>query len=487
MITRRIILASAAALALAPGARGSPTRLEGGRLRSDAAILRRAFETMHPGLLRYNSARRMENRFEAFETAWSRDQTLAEAYLSVSGFLSEVRCGHTYANHYNQSDAVHAELFAGPDKLPFLFRWMDGRMIVTGQGGDALPAGSEILTVNGERPQQILKQLLRYVRADGSNDPARISLLEPRGLDQWETFDIFYALTHPEARSGFEVEARRPDGKRTGRLSLAPIDVAARRAQGRKPPPAADGAPGWTISFGDDRVCKLTMPSWVVYNTKWDWRGFLDQAFADMDARGTRGLIVDLRTNGGGNDCGDDILARLIDADLQRPAYERRVRYRKAPEDLLPYLDTWDPSFRDWGDSAQSIDERFYRLIDENGQSRPPITPRGPRFRGRMAVIIGPENSSATFQFAALVRRERLGVLVGRPTGGNLRGINGGGFFFLRLPGSGIEVDLPLIGTFPATPQPDGGVAPDVNMLESAADIAAGRDSLMEAARAAIA
>ena len=39
--------------------------------------------------------------------------------------------------------------------------------------------------------------------------------------------------------------------------------------------------------------------------------------------------------------------------------------------------------------------------------------------------------------------------MVGQVTGGNLRGINGGAFFFLNLPNSRLEIDLPLIGQFP--------------------------------------
>lgn len=107
------------------------------------------------------------------------------------------------------------------------------------------------------------------------------------------------------------------------------------------------------------------------------------------------------------------------------------------------------------------------------------IAPKGPRFIGRLAVLIGPQNSSATFAFAQAVRRERLGALVGEPTGGNRRGINGGCFYFFRLPETGLEADLPLIGTFPTTPQPDAGIVPDVTVAPTAAMIAAGRDRVM--------
>ena len=51
--------------------------------------------------------------------------------------------------------------------------------------------------------------------------------------------------------------------------------------------------------------------------------------------------------------------------------------------------------------------------------------------------------------------------------------------FFLRLPNSGLEVDLPLIATFPSTPQPDAGLTPDVLVSETASDIAQGRDVVL--------
>ena len=70
----------------------------------------------------------------------------------------------------------------------------------------------------------------------------------------------------------------------------------------------------------------------------------------------------------------------------------------------------------------------------------------------------------------------------GNHTGGNRRGINGGSFFFVRLPASGLEFDLPLVGTFPATPQPDAGLEPDRAVPIMPGDLAAGRDPQMETA-----
>jgi hypothetical protein len=80
------------------------------------------------------------------------------------------------------------------------------------------------------------------------------------------------------------------------------------------------------------------------------------------------------------------------------------------------------------------------------------------------------------------VKASGAGKLVGVATGGNQRGINGGAFFFVRLPASGIEFDLPLIGTFPPVSAPDEGIEPDVKVETSALDIATGIDAPLERA-----
>lgn len=77
------------------------------------------------------------------------------------------------------------------------------------------------------------------------------------------------------------------------------------------------------------------------------------------------------------------------------------------------------------------------------------------------------------------MQRQRLGTLVGEQTGGNRRGINGGAIFFVGLPASGVEVDLPLIAYWPETPQPDAGIMPDITVSARTADIQAERDAAL--------
>jgi len=473
MWSRRSILLGAAAATLAPSAWGE----ELDDVSSDIAILRDAYENLHPGLYRYATPPQMGARFDALAQAWSRPQTRAEAYLSLSRFLATVKCGHTYANFYNQSDEVAAELFDAQRLLPFHFAWLGGRMVVlANQSSEArLERGAEVLSVNGRSTSSILRSLMPYARADGNNDAKRRALLEVRGFDRYETFDVFYGLVH---KPGASVRLRiRPPGSLQGEMfEVATIDLATRRSLmiGE----AEGDGPLWTLTYPRPQTALLTMLNWALYDSEWDWGGFLDRSFAEMASRGVTKLIVDVRGNEGGLDCGDLIAARLTDAPIAREGYARRTRYRQTPERLNQYLDTWDNSFRNWGEDAVTREDGFYDLRGETEADQ--IEPRGPRFRGDVDVLIDSQNSSATFQFASCIKNNRLGRLIGQPTGGNQRGINGGAFFFLRLPASGLEADLPLIARLPLSPKPDAGIEPDVEIALTRDDIAAGRDAALE-------
>lgn len=461
------------------------TMLAPADVRGDIAILRRAYEALHPGLYRYNTPAQISAGFDGLDRTWSKPQSRADAYLSLSKFLATIRCGHTYANFYNQKRVVAEELFSGRDRLPFQFVWRGERMIVTRNlsGDPRLAPGTEVLTIDGRDTRAILRRLMAYARADGHNDAKRRALMEVRGGDRFETFDVFYPLVFGPVGGAFHLRVRPPGGRAVS-VDATPIDLAVRRTAMRNA--LEDNAPIWTFAIKDG-IGIVTMPSWALYNSSWNWRGFLDDVFRQLDAAAVRGLIVDVRGNEGGNDCGNFIMAHLTDTDLTLGRDERRVRYRSTPADLNPYLDTWDESFRNWGDDAVDLGGGFFQLKgeDDDGPVNR-IRPLGPRFRKPVIVLIDAQNSSATFQFAQTVQMNGLGTLMGMPTGGNRRGINGGAFFFVRLPGSGLEADLPLIGRFPLTPQPDEGLRPDVYAESSLADIAAGRDGVLEAARAAI-
>ncbi|MEQ1784152.1 MAG: S41 family peptidase, partial [Hyphomonadaceae bacterium] len=318
-LSRRTVLAALAATPVAcatlkagpqPAASIGPM-LRGMNIKGDIAILRRAYEQLHPGLYRYATPSQMSARFDHLERDFSADRSVGQAYLTLSHFLGTVRCGHTYANFFNQSDTVAATLFNGRNRLPFHFRWLDRRIVVTRNlsGEAALVPGTEVLTVDGVATDRILSALLPYARADGGNDAKRRALLEVQGYDGIETFDVFYPLLFSTHSDGFTLRVRTPDDIERS------IIVAPHGREERKLAISIETDPDaaqWTFAMRG-AVGVLTMPNWALYDSKWDWRGFLDGAFTELATSKAQGLIVDVRGNEGGLDCGHEIMARLID------------------------------------------------------------------------------------------------------------------------------------------------------------------------------
>lgn len=457
-------------------------------LQADVDVLQRAYEQLHPGLLRYNTSAQMQAHFDALRQSLDRDQPVAEAYLALSRFTATIQCGHTYPNFYNQTKGLQAALFErGASRVPFQFRWLASRMVVTRDLTQqaVLPRGTEILAIDGITTADILASMLKIARADGGNDDKRVALLEVTGNDRYETFDVYLPLLFPQIGNEQLLTVLRPSDAGPDQLAVKGLTHAQRTAS-RIERAESDDA-GWTFDTSARDLAVLRMPGWALYDSKWDWKGFLRTTFEQLNVKQTPALVIDLRGNEGGLDVGMEILPHLIDQPLTIPTPATRVRYRKVPSDLEPFLDTWDPSFKDWGDAVQLHDARFFNLTrwsDSSGSIT--VEPRSPRFAGKVFVLVGAANSSATFQFASLMQQTGLGRLVGQGTGGNQRGINGGAFFFLRLPNSNIELDLPLIATFPAGAPPDAGLTPDIAVVPTIEDIATGRDAELEAVRAAL-
>jgi hypothetical protein len=489
MLQRREFLWAASSLGSAKAAAQTPSAAEPSQagLMADIELMREALLALHPGLTRYNEPAAVAAQLNALRHCFSDAPDSAQRYLQLSRFLTTLRCRHSYANFFNQSRAVQQTLFDRPTRLPFYWQWMGEEMVVTHDGAAAVAPGDRITHVNGLPAAELLHSLMPYARADGGNDGKRRALLGLRPQHRLETFDIFHGLVHGAPRGGMHRLTVRNAAGSVREVQAPAWSLAQREADRQRHSPApssslAPDAPAWQWQMRSDGVARLTMDGWAIYNSPWNWQAWLNERLDELAAdTAARGLVVDIRQNEGGLDCGNLILARCLKQANVLPQ-RRLVRFRSVPAALKPHLDTWDPSFFTLGENATVFDERFLELPAANTV----VEPSGQHIAQPVVVLTSATNSSATYAFAQRCKQSGAARLVGETTGGNLRGINGGSFFFMRLPASGLSFDLPLIGHFPLTPQPDAGVAPDVAVAATAADIAAGRDPVLDRAMSMI-
>jgi hypothetical protein len=443
----------------------------------DLRILKRALTGLHPGLTRYTTLAQIDADFAAANAAVATGSSRAQMVVLASRLSASLHCGHTWVSPYNQRQDVTDGVFNRADKLPLTLRWVEGRVLVTGSTSATVPAGSELLAIAGQPVAALRDALLPLLRADGLHEGARLKRLSqldsgPNGGAMDRLFPLLFA-PQPTAQGSRYTLTLRERGSARPRDVSVPATTTAERDRTL---PAARTAWSFRVE-GDTGI--LTLPTFAFWRSDFKPAAFLQQTFEAL--RGVPFLVIDQRDNEGGDDAiGRALLSHLLRTPLQLPGHRVESAYERVPYELARYLDTWNFGFFDRTGQVTQGPGRNWLLPDQPGAR---IEPVAAPYAGRTVVLIGPQNSSAGFLLARDIRRSGVATLLGQPTGGNLRGLNGGQLCWINLPASGVGVDIPLVAAFTEGEPPDAGVLPDVAVVPRWADAQAGVDTEMQAAQ----
>lgn len=470
-----------------------PAVLTAAQAGADVALLRRALETIHPGLTRYQDKAAIDRAFARLEAAARRPIDTLALHREIAVLLAAIHCDHTKAE---PPAALEAYRTTHPTHLPLRFRLIEGRMIVTANDGQpgAPPVGSELLTINGMPVPRLLLTLAPAVSYDGDTDQAIAAKLgddsDLMGDDFDETYPSFFGL--PTAWTLVWKTVGAPEAHTA---TLAPIDFTRWTAL---PAPGSryreEFYKGITWRIGS-KVAVLRIDTFVNYRNPVQPTALLGAFFRAMQAAGTGHLILDLRNNSGGSEDVSVALGRyLFDRPFvwSKPQRYKAIRYGDLPE----HIDSW-------GDRAALFEppaSDFVRTAEGWYDRKPPVgaderdddlstIPHEPvsdaRFAGRLTVLAGPANASGATRTIAQLKERAGAVVVGEDTGGSAEGPTAGQIFLLTLPASAIRVRIPNAWnrTNVAHFTPRRGVAADRLVVPTLADFEAGRDAALEIAR----
>jgi C-terminal processing protease CtpA/Prc len=203
----------------------------------------------------------------------------------------------------------------------------------------------------------------------------------------------------------------------------------------------------WRMLDGD--IAYVALNSFADAKIVVQWR----EAFPSLAK--AKGLVLDLRSNGGGNSGhGWSILADLIDRDVRVGQMRTRL-----------YL----PAVRAWGKTLE-----WHMIATGNIE---PSAER--RYRGPAAVLLGPATYSAAEDFLVVFREAKRGKLVGQASGGST-----GQPLFIDLPGGGGAAICSKQDRYAdGTPWVGIGIQPDVPVSAATLEeLRAGKDRALEAA-----
>jgi C-terminal processing protease CtpA/Prc len=350
----------------------------------------------------------------------------ADYYRELQAFLALLRDGHT---GINLPAELRPRFLSRP---PIGTRRIEGKVLVTQVFDEELlevgvAPGLEILAIDGEPVEAYADRAVRPYQAASTPHDLDIRVYFQELLRGAAGSRVRLRLADA-AGTEREVELERWPRERLAEVAPAPPLLAIR--------PLANGILHVELNSFDDAAI---VAQW---NARWE------------EIAAARGLILDLRQNGGGNSGnGFAILGTLVDRPFLSSAWRTRL-YR--------------PSYRAWGRA-----ESWHR-------EPPGEWPADParHFAGPVAVLIGARTYSAAEDFAVAFDVANRGWLVGEPTGGST-----GQPLFFTLPGGGGARVCTKRDTYPDGREFVGvGVSPDRHVAPTVADTRANRDpALVEA------
>ncbi len=488
-MNRSILLAALLASAPAIAADMPNPMLSPVQAASDIALLRRAMETIHPGLYRYVPKAKVDAAFARLEAQAKAPISTLALHREIARLVASIHCDHSKPE---LPDTIEKWRQTNGSHLPLRFKLIEGRMIVV---SGALPKGAEITAINDRPVPQILNAVAPLVAYDGDTDQAVTAKLaddsDLGGSDLEEYWPGLFG-----APGQWNIAWKMPGDGTEQRATLAPISFAQWLQLATPDAPfRSEFYNGITWRMAG-KVARLRIDSFVNYRNPVAATPFLGGFFKAMKDAGTEHLILDLRANGGGSENVSIALARhLFDAPF---TWSKPLRYKATRVgDLQRHISSWgdrDALFNPpESDFIRTADGWFDRIPagtneaddDDSTIEHQPL-PADQRFTGRLTVLTGLRNGSGATRTIAWLKERRGATLVGEEGGGSAEGPTAGNIFLVTLPESSIKVRVPNawnrtnIKAF----TPRRGVAADLLVVPTLADFEAGRDRALDVARA---
>ncbi len=479
MRDKAILVAGLIAIALplrAQQATDPQTQFTVEQLKEDLGVLRSSLEEGHAGLYRYSSKVQMDQVFDSTTHAVVRPMTELEFYGLVAPVIAAINDGHT---GLMGSRELESYMGRQPFLLPFKLAFVAGTPYLRRNYSDHtdLPMGGELLSINGNPMDAIVRTLLTGLPSDG-----RVETSKYRRLESTSAFgDIYSRMFGITTR--FDLTYRSPDDGSTRAVPVDGITAAelTRRGESRYPELARveENRPPVELTFRDEIpvLTVKTFGSRTISNAGIDYPEFLRSTFVELADRGARSLIIDVRDNGGGS----DEYGKLLAAYLIPDTFEY-YRYLEVNSDSFAFLEHTGMSNSNLPqDRLRANGRGSYDLLGHPNLG--PQRPLQPNFTGDVFILINGRSFSATGEFTSIVHHHGRATFIGEECGAGYYGNTSGMMVMLQLPNSGLRVRIPLVRYTMAVSgyEPlDRGLIPDHHVEPTIEEVLTGRDAVME-------
>ena len=472
------------------------TILETPRLKSDFALFRKALEEAHPALYRYTTKRELDARFVRAEARLARPMTILQFRNVLLPVLAPIKDGDTQFNIY-QGDEIFA-VTASSKQFPLALTFESERaFVVLNQGFDnRVKPGMEVLAINGQSLAEILRRILPNIVQYGDVRTYQMYQLGIEGgfFRQGRLgatgFSPAYRwyIANP---SSFRTTLRDPLTKKTVVLDLTGVTFPEAEANAENNPVNRDVLAGLrslralhppnAIRYLDGEDTAILVPAWGG-----NFPEFLKETFVALRSKGTKNLIIDLRGNTGGFDQYPALLFSYLYSKEFR--HMERIQMKTFQPSFKQYTNReFDPATDSYYGPAAGIwkpDPSVGWLMTEKYPIIGVQKPSENHFDGAVYVLIDGGSISATAEFSATADFYKRATFIGEETGGAAEG-DSGGDMGPTLPESHLHLRIPGEAYFSVVDQSNRrrGTLPKHAVMQTVADLAKGRDTVLEFTR----
>lgn len=462
-IVRSSISAALLAMALNAGAQDrSFTKFSKQDLIDDTKLGMEILKKQHPNPYKFIDSVSYQRKVDSLlQKMAEQPDVFACNQFSPIGLLRDVHTSLAY------SDENSRDLYSKINALPISVIIEREKMLVNVRGLQ-VPFGSEIISIDGLSTEELIRFATNLSYSDGWINT---------GIDRaYGDFQTRFSLRNVQQKT-YEVTFRVPGSKDIKKATLPAATPAQAFHTARQSVMPVNQLQRAHYVYSDFQPATqtgiLTVNSFNLQEA-YAYKEF-SEFFRELNRLKYKNVIIDIRSNGGGNPAISALLYSFLTAKPFRNEYNYRTRtidmtyaeYAVAQGRVMSEEDIRNnKNFlyqRFDKDSASGFYIGNARLKEGQLENFPPDKDA---FNGNVYVLTGGGTVSAATYFAALVQRNKRGLIVGKETGSGEQSTTAAWFLTYQLPNTKSILTVPMseLYFFNSTADNGRGVLPDRTM-----------------------
>lgn len=452
-------------------------------LQEDYKVFRGALEESHPSLYWFIPKKEIDRQFTETYNDIKDSLTERQFRTMLTKVVASIRCGHTSVNYSNRFSKYLDT--AGLKIFPLAFKVLKDTLAVTAnlnRHDSVLTRGTVVTSINGRSSQELIDTFFNYITGDGYSVAGRYQSLSSYGtfgvlyknvLGLTDTFNIKYV-----GNDGSEMEVRVP--------VFTTMKDSTDKSDSLRPEKYTPKERRTLESFAVrhlqvDTTLKSAYMMLNTFSSGNKLRKFFRSSFRSIHQLGIEHLVIDVRSNGGGEADNSTLLTQyLTDHPFKIAdslyAIKRSSKYRDYIR-FQPFywiiISIITKKHRDGNYHFGYFERHIFKPVKKY------------HFNKSIYILTGGNSFSATTLFVEQLKGQKNVKIVGEETGGGAYGNTAWIIPELTLPNTKLKVSIPKFRFVMRKElvKEGRGVMPDVYAAPTVEDIKKGVDVKIEAVR----